>query len=551
MRSHYAWEVTAHLDEVVPGIMPPWLLTLVTTPGRSTLSRDDTPLRLPEGERNDHLFRLASGQRRLGLSPQAILEYVKIVNDHHCHPPLEANELARIAASASRYPPARSDDDAFPQFARHAPASAEVPWPDDADAPPPSGNAGTEPAPDGCGGRERAIRRTGRSADQGDPGERPLFVRACELSAPPITWCVEGLVADRMLHVLSGKDKRGKTLLALEIGRAVLRGAPLFGSFATRSGPVMAALLDDPLALTLERLERLGVRGVVDDFYVIDPTRMTNATTVFDHLAREAPAISPALVILDALYLFLPDGREAGNDAARMRPLMVRLDRLVEETRAGVLVVAHDNKSGSDVAGSYVIRAMAKAILRLALPAELSDETGPDEPTTSRRVLTLESKLVAATSHMLELRNVGDWALLGDPKTVRADDLSTTILHRLRDGLMGTADQIAKAVGKRREAVETALTGLVRERLVHETNQRIGTRGPLARVFSAGKLCPEPESDATGLDGVSAPQVREQSGLFGERGNSDSPSSPRAAGRWDGVSQDDPDREPGEDDVLF
>ena len=97
-----------------------------------------------------------------------------------------------------------------------------------------------------------------------------------------------------------------------------------------------------------------------------------------------------------------------------MRPVMVRLDRLVTETGAAILVVAHDNKGGTDVAGSYVIRAMAKAVLRLTLPKE-QDEPEPNEPTTTRRVLTLESKLVASAAYLLELRDVGAWELLGEP----------------------------------------------------------------------------------------------------------------------------------------
>src|SRR5262249_24212552 len=192
-------------------------------------------------------------------------------------------------------------------------------------------------------------------------------------------------------------------LLALEIARAVLRGLPLFGRFPTRRGAVMAALLDDPLALTLERLDQLGVRGPQDDFYMVDPTTSTDPRAGVEHGAREAAILKPALVILDALYLFLPGGNNAENDAASMRPVMVRLDRLVTETGAAVVVIAHDNKGGTDVAGSYVIRAMAKAVLRLTLPKE-QDETEPDEPTTSRRILTLESKLVASAAHLLELR---------------------------------------------------------------------------------------------------------------------------------------------------
>jgi hypothetical protein len=475
----YVYEVTADPDTVGPAAASPWLLDRLQTRAADRLRADATPLVLREGERNQRLFQLGSALRRYGLDETAIRGGLEAANRQHATPPLEADEVARIAASAARYTP-------VPLPAMAPPAAADL-------------------------------------APIGASDEPQVFVRACTLTAPPVTWLVEGIVADAMLQVLSGKDKRGKTLLALEVGRAVLRGLPLFGRFPARAGPVMAALLDDPLALTLARLDELGVRGPLDDFYVVDPITVTEPSAVLDHLAREAAALKPALVILDALYLFLPGGNNAGNDAASMRPVMVRLDRLVTETGAAVLVVAHDNKGGTDVAGSYVIRAMAKAVLRLTLPKE-QDETELDEPTTTRRVLTLESKLVASAAHLLELRAVGAWALLGDPKAVRADDLKSTVLRRLHGGLTGPADEIARAVGKRREIVEDILAGLAREGLVYETQQRTGRRGPLGRVYGAGKLRPEPQIGADGRDGIVAPQEAEESGFFDQEGNSVPPS---------------------------
>src|SRR5262245_42950830 len=384
------------------------------TRARARLPVDGTPLVLREGERNDRLFKLACAQRRYGIGADALRAFLEAVNRAHCVPPLDVDEVATIANSAARFTPTeRCVHCGNPLSQDHARREEDA------------ASAETDPPP-----------------VPGVAEESRVFVRACTLTAPPVTWLVEGLVADTMLQVLSGKDKRGKTLLALEIGRAVLRGLPLFGRFPTRLGPVMAALLDDPLALTLARLDQLGVRGPQDDFYVVDPTTVTDPAAVLDHVAREAATLKPAFVILDALYLFLPGGNNAGNDAASMRPVMVRLDRLVTETGAAVLVVAHDNKGGTDVAGSYVIRAMAKAVLRLTLPKE-QDETELDEPTTTRRVLTLESKLVANAAHLLDLRAVGAWALLGDPKAVRADDLKGTVLRRLHGGLTGPADEIA------------------------------------------------------------------------------------------------------------
>jgi hypothetical protein len=122
MRHTYAWDVTAHIDEVVPGLMPRWLLTLVTVPGRSTLPRDGTPLVLREGERNHRLHQLASLLRRYGLGERAICGCLEVINREHATPPLDPDEVARIAASAARYTPAPSpflDSAAFLRRASH------------------------------------------------------------------------------------------------------------------------------------------------------------------------------------------------------------------------------------------------------------------------------------------------------------------------------------------------------------------------------------------------------------------------------------------------
>jgi len=110
MRHRYAWEVTADLDDVVLGQLSRWALTLVTAPRRSMPTRDGTPLVLREGERNDRLFQLACVLRRYELGEQALTGALAAINRVHCVPPLEPAEVAKIAASATRYaPPARCE----------------------------------------------------------------------------------------------------------------------------------------------------------------------------------------------------------------------------------------------------------------------------------------------------------------------------------------------------------------------------------------------------------------------------------------------------------
>jgi hypothetical protein len=238
MRQTYAWELTAHIDELVPGLMPRWLLTLVTAPGRSMLPRDGTPLVLREGERNDRIFRLACGARRYGLSQHAILEYVESINRHHCEPPLEAEELTRIAASAGRYTPAHADElgaVVAEAIAERTPAirpSEEVPWPDDGDAPPLSSSASDRR--DAAPGRVRDHQGDGGSdgtmADVRGPWARA--VPAADFLAsddPTLDWLIPRVLAPGSLTNFFSPRGLGKTHIAYayavaiaRLGRAVL-----------------------------------------------------------------------------------------------------------------------------------------------------------------------------------------------------------------------------------------------------------------------------------------------------------------------------------------
>jgi putative DNA primase/helicase len=59
---------------------------------------------IPEGSRNDSLTRIAGGLRARGLDGPQIFEQLLIENDRRCDPPLEQDEVKRIAYGMERYP---------------------------------------------------------------------------------------------------------------------------------------------------------------------------------------------------------------------------------------------------------------------------------------------------------------------------------------------------------------------------------------------------------------------------------------------------------------
>lgn len=103
----YLWAVGFEIGEITLPEIPRWLLKLVETErAAASPRRDGMPLIIPEGERNDRLHRLGGAMRRWGLSAECLGECLMAINAHHCQPPLDFDEVVKIARSSGRYEPA-------------------------------------------------------------------------------------------------------------------------------------------------------------------------------------------------------------------------------------------------------------------------------------------------------------------------------------------------------------------------------------------------------------------------------------------------------------
>jgi hypothetical protein len=319
-------------------------------------------------------------------------------------------------------------------------------------------------------------------------GNMAGLVRAAQLTTQSVEFVIEDLLLRRMLTLLSGRDKIGKTLLAMEMMRAVLRGFRLFGHFRTNPGVVAGFFLDDPEGLTKDRLESLGITK--DSGCLISTSQradLHDPLAFLRHVGHAAVQCCADLVVLDALYLFVPIGQNVANDQARMAPVMGLLNSIAERSGAAVLIIAHDSKNGADVAGSHVIRAAAKNILRLTLPTTAVED--PDEgPTTPQRVLRLESKLIPATAYALELRGVGDWLFRGNPREARTGIVRDEVEKYLAAGAEGTGTEIAEALDRRRVDVEAALRVLIAEGKVVCEGQGSSSRGRPRGIYRAVRV---------------------------------------------------------------
>jgi bifunctional DNA primase/polymerase-like protein/primase-like protein len=93
----YVWESSYHPDDHSPVAPPAWLLAALQRP----VEVSATDSQIPEGRRNATLTRQAGFLALAGFNPDAIAAALAEQNRTVCDPPLEADEVRRIAANAA------------------------------------------------------------------------------------------------------------------------------------------------------------------------------------------------------------------------------------------------------------------------------------------------------------------------------------------------------------------------------------------------------------------------------------------------------------------
>ena len=308
-------------------------------------------------------------------------------------------------------------------------------------------------------------------AEAGQPSTLRIRFRAgSELDATPVTYHVEDMLPGGMLAALGGKDGMGKTQLGMEIIKCTLTGEKLFGRFAVQQGPVYALFIDDPEFLVRARLATLGILDHPDLHVATEnDVDMSHPREMLAQLVAvlKAATPQPIFVFVDALYLFIPSGGQGdqGNSAGAMAPVIEAFNQVARETGAALLLVAHDNKAGSDLAGSYAIRAGLKAILRVMLPPEIARRVaqGDEEAReTSERVLQLNKlKTGRPASWYLRLEDQGRWTFHGGATAYRRATLPDRVLEYLRGCEKdATVEEIAKGLHARPSDVRPVCVSL-------------------------------------------------------------------------------------------
>ena len=121
----YQWEIGSAPGDVPLAVVPDWIVTFKpkrTWKGKTTGTTANGAI--PSGSRNVSLTRVAGRWRRQGMSADEIFTRLQAENAARCQPPLDADEVQKIAESVARYEPAL-DESATVAAGTPAPSSAE------------------------------------------------------------------------------------------------------------------------------------------------------------------------------------------------------------------------------------------------------------------------------------------------------------------------------------------------------------------------------------------------------------------------------------------
>lgn len=286
---------------------------------------------------------------------------------------------------------------------------------------------------------------------------RPCFVRTntntiLATEFPPIRWVVKDYVPEG-LTILAGRQKLGKTWLAIDWAIAVACGGFAMGAIACEQGDVLYIDLENGHRRIQSRINILfpGERNRPDLARLEWVNDAPNLDKGFLHALEDwrTSTADPRLVVIDVLQRIKPAGKAGQNSYESDYDAMSALQRWATERRIAVVCLHHTRKGGADdpleaLSGSNGLSACADTTLVLD-----RDGNGITLYVRGRDVAERESALKFTS---------GIWNLIGEAAEIRRTDERTRILSALL-----TADapisprEVAIATGMARNNVDQLL----------------------------------------------------------------------------------------------
>lgn len=299
---------------------------------------------------------------------------------------------------------------------------------------------------------------------------QPRFIRkgVADIMAThfdPIRWAIPDYMAEG-LTILAGRQKLGKTWLALDWAIAVGTGGVAMGSIPCEQGNVLYIDMENGHRRIKDRVNTLLPNAAKTDLSGIEI--VTEAMTLdkgfipaLDDWWLSVP--HPRLVVIDVLQRVKPTGNAARNSYENDYAALAELQKWAVGNGVAILALHHTRKGGADdpleaLSGSNGLSACADTTIVLD-----RNGTGTTLYVRGRDVEEKETALAFSG---------GIWSITGEADQVRATKEQGEILNALMDADEAmTPNDIAIAVGKKRGAVDTALYRMAKAGLVNKVGR--------------------------------------------------------------------------------
>lgn len=204
-----------------------------------------------------------------------------------------------------------------------------------------------------------------------DPPPRPAAAKLRRLDVArmlttepaPVDWLVEGVAARGALTLLAGREKEGKSMVALAVGACVLSGGGSVAGLTCRPGRVLIVDAENGESEAHRRVRALGLDARhVENIEYVEP-RGFDLRGDLRELGRLLERSRPDLCILDSFRtLWGGEENSSGEVASALDPLRALLR---DHNVAGVLI-HHLGRRGGEYRGSSAIGASVENLLELA-----------------------------------------------------------------------------------------------------------------------------------------------------------------------------------------
>ena len=388
----YQWEVDHAPGETMkPALLPDVFKGLMQNGQRPPVDVGEVLAGVPEGQRDNELFRAACSLRRANV-PQDMAEQLVLEAAAKCAPPFPEREArAKVANAYARYAPGEE-------------TAPENPTAKTDDAPPEKMLASAPTQGIGGGGQHF----------------QPVRADILATSEPEKTsWAWEGYAPQGGVTLYCAPPKTGKTTVAYHLAAAVSEGRPFLGKPTTKSAVLILAVEER----RQDAANRARALGLGENVYLhTGPLRADSVPTIAAFVMQK----KIGLIIIDTLPRFWVLENE--NDASAVNIAMAGIMALARDTNAALLLLYHLRKSpggidGEEIRGSGDIFSQVDIALIMRRRRDQSNQ----------RTIKSFSRYDATPEEIIVALEDDEYVSLGDSGAVKEMELDKVLMEALSE----------------------------------------------------------------------------------------------------------------------